>query len=346
MIALHLVTGFLGAGKTSFLNRLLGDTAFGGTLVLVNEFGAAALDHWLYERLDGEVALIASGCLCCALRGDFIDGLQRLLARRDASELTFQRIVVETSGLADPGPILHALFADATLATRLRLANVTTLVDAVNGAATLERHGEARRQVALADRIAISKTDLAISKGDLAISKTDLAPSAPLRALLARLAPQAAISDAGEIDAAAFLAEIARPLVAYSPRAAHGDVEAHVFRSAAPIAAVAFSRFLTLLSEAAGPRLLRVKGLVATDDDPERPWLIQGAQHAFAPPLRLPAWPPGGAQTSLVVIGEGMASVAQRLWDALTGALAPDAPDWTALSENPLAPGRRRGLLG
>ena len=332
MIPLHLVTGFLGAGKTSFLNRLLGDAAFGSTLVLVNEFGEAALDHRLYERLDGEVALLASGCLCCALRGDFVDGLQRLLARRDASEPTFQRIVVETSGLADPGPILHALFADATLATRLRLANVTTLVDAVNGAATLERHGEARRQVGLADRIAISKTDLA--------------PTTSLRARLARLAPQAAISDAGEIDAAAFLAEIARPLVAYSPRAAHGGAEAHVFRSAAPIAAAAFARFLTLLSEATGPRLLRVKGLVATADDPDRPWLIQGAQHAFAPPLRLPAWPPGGRETSLVVIGEAVAGVAQRLWGALTGALAPDAPDWTALTENPLAPGQRRGLLG
>jgi G3E family GTPase len=332
VIPVHLVTGFLGAGKTSFLNRLLRDPALADTLVVVNEFGDVGLDHRLYERLDGEIALLASGCLCCALRGDFVEGLQGLLARRDAGELSFRRIVVETSGLADPGPILHALFADATLSRRLRLAGVTTLVDAVNGAATLERHGEARRQVALADRIAISKTDLA--------------PAAPIRALLARLAPFAAISDAADVDAAAFLAEIARAPADLSPRAAHGTAEAHVFRSAAPIEAVAFARFLTLLGEAAGPRLLRVKGLVATADDPERPWLIQGAQHAFAPPLRLEAWPPGPRETSLVVIGEGASGAAQNLWGALTRALAPDAPDWTAVAENPLAPGRPRGLLG
>jgi len=331
MIPVHLVTGFLGAGKTSFLNRLLADPALAETLVLVNEFGEAALDHRLYERFDGEVALLASGCLCCTLRGDFVEGLQKLLARRDGGELSFRRIVVETSGLADPGPILHALFADATLSRRLRLANVTTLVDAVNGAATLESHGEARRQVALADRIAISKTDLA--------------PAASLRALVARLAPQAALSTVNEIDAAAFLADIARAPASFSPRAAHGSAEAHVFRSDAPIDAAAFARFLTLLGEAAGPRLLRVKGLVATADDPERPWLVQGAQHAFAPPQRLQAWPEGARETSLVIIGEGVAGVAQRLWGALTGALAPDAPDWTALAENPLAPGRR-GLFG
>jgi G3E family GTPase len=158
---LHLLTGFLGAGKTTFLNRLLREPSLAETLVVVNEFGEAALDHRLYERLDGEISLLASGCLCCTLRGDFVDGLGAVLARREAGDLAFRRIVVETSGLADPGPILHALFADASLASRLRLANVVALVDAVNGLDTLERHGEARRQVALADRIVLTKTDLA-----------------------------------------------------------------------------------------------------------------------------------------------------------------------------------------
>ena len=326
----HLVTGFLGAGKTTFLNRLLRDAALDQTLVVVNEFGAAALDHRLYERLDGEIALLASGCLCCALRGDFAEGLRGMLARRDTGELSFRRIVVETSGLADPGPILHALFADATLATQLRLANVTTLVDAVSGLATLDRHGEARRQVALADR--------------LVLTKTDLAPAAPLRARLTSLAPLAEISEAAEVDAGAFLSEFARSAVGLSPRAAHGSAEARVFRSAAPIEAARFARFLTRLSALAGPGLLRVKGLVATADAPGRPWLVQGAQHALAPPLRLPAWPPGAQETSLVAIGADVAA-AQRLWDALTGLAAPDAPDWSALDDNPLAPAARRGLL-
>ncbi len=326
-----LVTGFLGAGKTTFLNRVLRDPALDQTLVVVNEFGEVALDHRLFERLDGEIALLASGCLCCALRGDFAEGLRGMLARRDAGELAFRRIVVETSGLAEPGPILHALFADATLAAKARLANVTTLVDAVNGLATLERHGEARRQVVLADR--------------LVLTKTDHAAAGSLRARLAALAPLAVIFEAAEVDGRAFLSEFAHSAVGLSPRAVHGDAEARVFRSAAPISAARFARFLTRLVDLAGPGLLRVKGLVATDDAPERPWLVQGAQHALAPPLRLESWPAGAKETSLVAIGEDVVA-AQRLWDAMTSLTAPDAPDWAALDDNPLAPAARRGLLG
>ena len=328
----HLVTGFLGAGKTTFLNRILREPAMAGTLVVVNEFGDAALDHRLYERLDGEIALLSSGCLCCTLRGDFVDGLQRVLARRDAGEFAFARIVVETSGLADPGPLLHALFADASLAATLRLANVTTLVDAVNGRDTLQRHGEARRQVALADRILLTKDDLA--------------PAAPVREELARLGATGEILLAQDFDAAALLSETFRPRPDFGPRAVHGGAEARSFRATAPIEAAAFARFLTRLGELAGPRLLRIKGLVATADAPDRPWLIQGAQHALAPPLRLAAWPEGPRETSLVVIGEDVGPLAQRLWDALTGTVAPDAPDWAAVADNPLAPDARRGLFG
>ncbi len=329
MTPLHLLTGFLGAGKTTFLNRLLREPALAQTLVVVNEFGEAALDHRLYERLDGEISLLASGCLCCTLRGDFVDGLGAVLARRQAGDLAFRRIVVETSGLADPGPILHALFADAGLASRLRLANVVALMDAVNGVDTLERHGEARRQVALADRIALTKTDLA--------------DPAPVRATLAKLAPLALVTET--LGAVEFLKEIVRPPTIYPARAAHGSAEAHVFRASKPLSAAAFVRFLDLLAELAGPRLLRVKGLVATDDAPDRPWLVQGAQHAFAPPQRLAAWPEGPRETALVVIGEGIAAPARKLWDALTGAVAPDTPDLAALADNPLRP-RGGGLLG
>jgi G3E family GTPase len=327
LIPLHIVTGFLGAGKTSFLNRLLADPALKDSLVVVNEFGEAALDHLLYERLDGETRLLASGCLCCTLRGDFVDGLLDILVRRQGD---FARVIVETSGLADPGPILHALFADDHLAARVRLAGVTTLVDALNGADTLERHGEARRQVMLADRIALTKTDLA-------------APG-PLRATLAALAPAAEIVEARALDAAAFLTEAVRALQSYSPRAAHGTAEAHVFRSDAPLDPAAFARFLTLLGELSGPRLLRVKGLAATADDPTRPWLVQGAQHALAPPLRLERWPEGAQGTALAVIGEGVETTARRLWDALIGRIAVDSPDWAALTQNPLKP-QGGGLL-
>ncbi len=328
MIPLHLVTGFLGAGKTTFLNRMLRDPLLTGTLVVVNEFGAAALDHRLYERLEGEISLLAAGCLCCTLRGDFVEGLGGLLARREAGTLVFARIVVETSGLADPGPILHALFADPTLASRLRLISVVTLVDAVNGVSTLEAHGEARRQVALADRIVLTKADLA--------------DPAPVRAALSGFA---VVNDVRAFGAAEFLEEVSRPPTNYPARAAHGTAQAHVLRAKAPLKSAAFVRFLDLLAGQAGPRLLRVKGLVATDDAPDQPWLVQGAQHAFAPPQRLAAWPDGPQETALVVIGEGIGAPVRTLWDALTGVVALDTPDLAALADNPLK-AHRGGLLG
>ena len=143
---------FSAPARRRLINRLLRAPELADALVVVNEFGEIGLDHWLYETLADDVVLLASGCLCCELRGDLIDGLHDILRRRDAGELApFARIVLETSGLADPAPILHALLADPALARRTRLAGVTTLVDAVNGLATLEAHGEARRQVALAD---------------------------------------------------------------------------------------------------------------------------------------------------------------------------------------------------
>ena len=176
-------------------------------------------------------------------------------------------------------------------------------------------------------------------KGEIGDSPS---PHPVLFSALATLAPLAVITSASDLDASAFLAAFPRAPVPYAPRAAHGGAEAHVFRSATPLSGAAFVRFLDLLAALGGPRLLRVKGLVATEDAPERPWLVQGAQHAFAPPVRLDVWPPGPRETALVVIGEGIVASAQKLWDALTGVVAPDTPD---LAYNPLAP-RVGGLLG
>ncbi len=160
-IPFHVVTGFLGAGKTTLINRLLRAPDLSDALVMVNEWGEIGLDNLLYERLAGDAILVNGGCVCCALRGDLIDALRDALARRDSGALPpFGRIVLETTGLAEPAPILHALFADPGLATRLVLAGVTTVVDAVNGAATVGARPESARQVALADRLVVAKTDL------------------------------------------------------------------------------------------------------------------------------------------------------------------------------------------
>ena len=338
-VPLHIVTGFLGAGKTSLVNRLLKAPEFAGALVIVNEFGEIGLDHLLFETIADDVVLIASGCLCCALRGDLVDALHDLLRRRAAGEIAFARVVLETSGLADPAPILHALIADPALARGIELAGVTTLVDAVNGAATLAAHCEARRQVALADQLALAKSDLAT------------APTlARLRDTLGAINPAARVLDvaAGGFSARDVLAgPVDVPISARASRvSAHGEgARARVFTTAAPIGADALARFLSRLGDLAGPRLLRVKGLVATAERPQNPLLIQGAQHVTHPPRELTAWPAGSRETRLVVISDGLPDeVVASLWRALTGVPEIDRPDWAAVQENPLAP-RPGGLF-
>ena len=343
-IPLHVVTGFLGSGKTTLINRLMRARELADALVVVNEWGEVGLDHLLFEAVKGDVILLSSGCLCCSLRGDLVDCLGDVLARRDSGALArFSRIVLETSGLSDPAPILHALIADPLLARRTSLAGVTTLVDAVNGEGTLTTHGEARRQVALADRIALTKSDL--------VEAPDRAQRlARLRAAIADINPFAPILDAaaGEFDLDVFLGE---PLD-FSPRAksarggAHADsIRAYAFSGAALLGAPALARFLDALRAMLGPRLLRVKGLAALAEHPDEPLVIQGAQHVFHAPHRLPAWPGGERETRVVVIVDGVERAAiDRLWRALSGEPQIDAPDLAALLENPLAP-RPGGLL-
>ena len=332
LVPIHLVTGFLGAGKTTLINRLLRAPELAETLVIVNEWGEIGLDHLLFETIADDVILMAAGCLCCTLRGDLIDALHDVLGRRDEGAMPpFARIVLETSGLADPAPILHAWLADAVLASRTEIAGVTTVVDAVNGASTLAAHGEARRQAALADRIALTKVDLA-------------APTAPtdLREALHEINPAAHILDAAcDFGAREFLqGPLDFPFPERATRmAAHGGARARVFTTREPVGAQALARFFARLGAMLGPRLLRVKGLVATAEFPDRPLVVQGAQHVFHPPRRLPAWPDGERQTRLVVISDGLESAdVESLWRALVGTPEIDRPDLAALTENPLAP--------
>ena len=186
---LTLITGFLGAGKTSLLNRLLRDPLAAGTLVLVNEFGEIGLDHLLVEQVDGDMLVMTSGCLCCSIRGELIAALEDILRRRDNGRIApFGRVIIETTGLADPAPVLHTIMTHPYLALRFRLDGVITLIDAVNGSATLEAHEEAVKQAAMADRLVLSKTDL--------LTKGEGLPE--LRARLARLNPGAILLDAAQ----------------------------------------------------------------------------------------------------------------------------------------------------
>jgi G3E family GTPase len=325
MIEVAVLTGFLGSGKTTLLGRLLKSPKFARTAVIINEFGEVGLDHELIETSDESFVELQTGCLCCRMRGDLALTLEDLLRRRDDGLVpAFDRVVIETSGLADPAPILHALMIDGPLARRLALAGVVTTVDAVNGLAALARP-EAVRQVAVADRLILTKTDLLEGPASELRERLSAinATATPLTARFGDVDPErlfAVEPAAGELEAGSR----ARPA---SPRAAE-KADAHAARHAGvssfalvreePIRAVALTLLLEALAEQCGRDLLRLKGIVNVAENPERPAVVHGVQHVFHPPVWLDRWPSKDRRSRLVFIVEGVA----RAWvEALLAAI-------------------------
>ena len=280
-----MLTGFLGSGKTTLLRRALTSPALADTAVVINEIGEIAIDHHLVDVVEGSVVELPGGCLCCAVREDLARTLRSLLDRRGAGEIRpFRRIVVETTGLADPAPILYTLGADPMLDHCLHLAGVVTLVDAIAGAATLDRFPEAARQAALADTLVISKTDLAPLGADLASQLDRLNDRA--RRLLAREAddPGAVLFGGG--------GWVVPPVFAAEPVAAHSHgIDAFAISLGGAVSRLDFARALGGLARERGNDLLRVKGIVRFADRPERPAVVQAAQHAMFAPEWLDDWP-------------------------------------------------------
>ncbi len=322
-IPVNVITGFLGSGKTTLLQRLLASPALADTAVLVNEFGEVGLDHHLLRRLDSEVVLLQSGCLCCTIRGDLSAAMRDLYSRRERGQVpAFRRLAVETTGLADPVPILSTVMAEPVLRHHFRLGNVVTTVDAVNGLTHLERHEESAKQAAVADRIVITKTDIA-DDHDLVELRRRLALLNPAAAQL-QTAPGAALDpdlilarDLYDLNGRA--EEVRRWLMIESERAHaaashhhHPDVNRHdasihafCLRFDRPLDWTAFGIWLTMLLHAHGADILRVKAMLNIAESPG-PVVVHGVQHLVHPPDHLPQWPDDDHNSRIVFIARGL----------------------------------------
>ncbi len=334
-LPVNILTGFLGSGKTTLLRRLLALPAFHDTAVLINEFGEVGIDHLLVEALGETTVLLPSGCICCTIRGDLSRALIDLHSRRERGIVPrFMRLIVETTGLADPAPLLATVMLDPVLRHHFRVGNIVTTVDGVNGLANFAEHPEAVKQAAVADRLVMTKLDLA-----------DPGPLSAIVSSLKRLNPAAAVLQArhGETDGDLLIAqepwnpqarsaEVRRWLALETDRGTHrrgvdhapdeeehpisinrtrhgADIKAFCITLERPIEWAAFGIWLTMLLNRHGEKILRIKGIVNVVDTPT-PVIVQSVQHLVHSPMHLDAWPSGDRRSRLVFVLRGLTAEA------------------------------------
>ncbi|MGI9452709.1 MAG: CobW family GTP-binding protein [Geminicoccaceae bacterium] len=316
LVPVNIITGFLGSGKTTLLQRLLASPKLANTAVLINEFGEVSLDHLLLDVVDQETVILESGCVCCTIRGDLADAIRELHSKRERGIIpTFDRLAIETTGLADPAPIVSTLLAEPVIRNHFRLGNIITTIDAVNAALHLGNNDESVKQAAIADRLVLTKSDLADAK------TVDAA-----RQALADVNGSATVIDAQDdrfdpddlmasdiYDAEANAAEARRWLEhhrhvdhAHDHRSQHGeDIETFSLIVDQPIDWTAFGIWLTMLLHRHGEQVLRVKGILNVEGQ-ATPVMIHGVQHVVHPPAHLEAWPDDDHRSRIVFILRGL----------------------------------------
>ena len=319
LIPVNVLTGFLGSGKTTLLQRMLRSPRMGRTAVLINELGDVGLDHLLVQQVDESVLLLDSGCICCTIRDDLKSALRELLSRRDRAEIPiFDRVVIETTGVADPGPILYTLLSEPVIRHHFHLGNVITTVDVVNAALHLSSNSEGIKQIAAADRLVLTKSDLAKPGQTVALRKE-----------LARLNPSARLWDAAEeaLDVDYLIdTTSADPISKSRPRQSMADAtplpqssgkQAVQLRSHTesissfslildrPLDWTAFGIWLSLLLNRHGDDVLRVKGILCVEGI-DTPVLINGVQHIVHPPQHMERWPNQDRRSKIVFITRGL----------------------------------------
>lgn len=341
-IPVSVITGFLGSGKTTLLKHLLPQPAMADTAVVINEFGDVGLDHLLVENSSDDTVVLSSGCLCCTIRGDLVDTLRSLFLRRRKGTIPqFKRVVIETTGLADPAPVLHTLMQDPLVSECYRLDGVITTVDAVNGMDQLDRQMESVKQAAVADRLLLTKSDLAeTTKVDALLARLrKLNPAAPIRPIRDGQIDAAELLNAGLYNPETKSLDVRRWLKAeaYSEHHhghddghgqdhghdhGHGhdhpdqnphDVNRHDSRISAfaldwdqPLDWSTFVEWIEMLITGHGENLLRLKGILNVAGE-ESPIAIHGVQHLFHPPIALPAWPDSDRHSRIVFITRDIA---------------------------------------
>ncbi len=312
-----VITGFLGSGKTTLVSGILKQPQGERVAVIVNEFGEVGLDHQLVRHVAEDIVLLDTGCLCCALRNDLVETIEQLLERRDDMSIpSFDRILVETSGLAEPGPVVHSFMSEAEIVSKLCFDGVIATADAINFERQVETFSETANQLAFADRIVLTKTDIATAAQVNVVRNRlrSINPGAPIIVSTGAPIHMGELFGAGLYDPVTQVTNVSGWLreEAYATSHAHGHgIRSFCLNLTESIDLVSLTRWLSLLTALHGEEILRLKGIIAIIGE-DRPLVIHAIHHLFHPPAFLEKWPYGMKEGRIVFITRNLSEADVR----------------------------------